>query len=134
MVKLKQCVTWTDLTYWCIGAIVTGLFARPLAISFAKIFLPQRALAATGYFCIAICLTFLYCSRRPLPSRTKVTIGAFAMLISASVVYSIARQQLVLIVYPACFCLPGAIFGSMLAWHESEQSVPMAQTSSTIKQ
>lgn len=119
-----------DGIYWCIAAALVALLTHPLAVNFERSTFNVRLLMSLGYLGIAMCLTFVYCLKNQSTNWGKVAIGGLLMLLTASVVYSFVRQELVLLVYPSLFCLPGAVFGAALASvrFQSRRSSPQVET------
>lgn len=104
-----------DCAYWSAAAILAGAVAHPLAARFDPPSLSVRLLTAAVYLTMAAALAWGYRSMCSSATWRKVTLGALLMPITAAVVYSVTRQELVLLVYPSLFCLPGAVFGAALA-------------------
>lgn len=104
-----------DAVYWCAMTVLSAIFALPFARSFASPVLQVSLVRSLVYMALALCLTFAYCLKSPSSNQTKAVVGALCMMAACAVVYSLVRQELVLLVYPSLFCLPGALFGVALA-------------------
>lgn len=104
-----------DVIYICSIGVSSVFLAYHFAGEFDMPLLGTRVFASLIYFSIALCLTFVHV----LSSRTTrwpiAIAGGLLGLFVASITYSIVRQELVLIVYPSLFCLPGALFGAVVA-------------------
>lgn len=98
-------------------AIATSAgLAYPLAMNFEAVSFVNRLLASAAYLGTAAGLAAVYCFHAEQPlSWGRAIIGACVMLVTASVIYSLIRQQVVLLVFPALFCLPGGALGGSLA-------------------
>ena len=94
---------------------VTGFFIAVLAYTQATHFesssLVLRVLASGGYLSIALIMTYLYRLMRPSATRRKVAMLGVLLMIISPIVYSIVYQEVVIVVFPSLFYLPGVAFG-----------------------
>ncbi len=111
---VRRAAVWNPL-YFVAAAALIGLITRPAAASFAAEPFSTRLLMCSGYFGAAMLLTFVPCLRRRSTNWQAVALDALIMLLAASITYSFIRQELVVVVYASLFCLPGAVFGALLA-------------------
>ncbi|MGC8666804.1 MAG: hypothetical protein ACP5VE_01640 [Chthonomonadales bacterium] len=106
-------------TCLCLAAAL-GYF---VGLRFEPTDLPIRALDSFAYFGIAAAYAIAYCVYSPYagdlePAHspwTRAIFGGILMILAADLAASWARQDVVLVVLPSLFSLPGAAIGAALA-------------------
>jgi hypothetical protein len=90
--------------------------------------LENRAKTALLYFLLSGALAFIYCLPKSDSARWKKSLSASAfMVIASSLMYSMLRQEIVLVPLTALFYLPGASMGSAITYLQKK---PVAEIES----
>lgn len=89
------------------------LLTFPYAKNFQITLFKDRCVISMAYFGLAAILGMAYSLQwHRSYSHTKVIAGSFVMLLMADLVCSYVRHDIILIVFPALFVMPGGIFGA----------------------
>lgn len=98
--------------------IVVIILVHPGAESFQLPIFANRIQMSAVCFVVALVFSSFICLYDNHPRSWKFSIiGGGIMVITASITYSIIRQEIVLIVLPSLFCLPGSAIGGILVLH-----------------
>ena len=113
--KIRQFIK-LDHIFLCSSMVTSFLLAHSGAANFSLSLFPKRLATSTTYLIVTMLLATGYClCIRSTFNWRNVIAGAFIMLVTADVAYSIQHQETILVVFPALFCLPGAMLGVVVS-------------------
>lgn len=112
-----------DYIYFCVAVVLFGIFSYFNAIRFENPLFPNRTtfflntqlFSAIINLGISFLISWVYSCFCKSASWFKVTTGVFIMVLCQSAIYSIVREDVVLVVLTSLFCFPGAVIGAALA-------------------
>jgi uncharacterized membrane protein len=113
MVSAKMSKLYADAIPCCI--VFSVIISYPLSGEFViETFIQELVRALAYLFASAIVVAYCRTIKTPTSWLFAFLIGC-TMIFSASTIYSLVRQYVVLLVMPSLFCLPGAVLGKLLA-------------------